>query len=89
MVALGDRRRTRAGRLATESHVKAYRILVHDRRWREPVELAAEMARDERACEYARERLASSDYYDAVEVWRGEVKLCHLVSATTVLRAAA
>jgi hypothetical protein len=69
--------------------VQAYIILVHDHRWRHPDVLVAEMAHDERACEYARERLSSSPHYVAVEVWRGAVKLCHLVSATADLRAAA
>jgi len=59
--------------------MKAYRILVHDLREREPVELAAELAHDARAHEVARERLSSSSYFAAVEVWRGAVKLCHLV----------
>ncbi len=55
-----------------------YRIVVHDRRESEPIELAAELARDERAHEVARERLASSPHFSAVELWRGPVKLCHL-----------
>ena len=58
--------------------MKSYRIVVHDRREREPIELAAELGRDERAHEVARERLASSPYFAAVELWRGPVKLCHL-----------
>jgi hypothetical protein len=69
--------------------VNAYTILIHDRRWRRPLVLDAEMARDARACEYAREQLASSSHYAAVEVWRGAVKLCHVVNAPTDIRAAA
>ena len=51
--------------------------------------LDAEMARDARACEYAREQLASSNHYAAIEVWRGPVKLCHVVSPPADIRAAA
>ena len=69
--------------------MQAYIILVHDNRRREPDVLVAEMARDERACEFARERLSSSSHHQAVEVWRGAVKLCHLVNPTAELRAAA
>jgi hypothetical protein len=58
--------------------MKSYRIVVHDRRESEPIELAAELGRDERAREIARERLASSPHFSAVELWRGPVKLCHL-----------
>jgi|HubBroStandDraft_5_1064220.scaffolds.fasta_scaffold176707_2 hypothetical protein len=59
--------------------MKAYRILVHDLREREPVVLAAELAHDARAHEFARDRLSSSAHLAAIEVWRGSVKLCHLV----------
>ena len=69
--------------------MNAYRILIHDRRRRRPVVLDAEMARDARACEYAREQLASSNHYAAIEVWRGPVKLCHVVSPPADIRAAA
>lgn len=58
--------------------MKAYRVLVHDARDVEPVELIAELAHDRRAHEFARERLAASPYVLAIEVWRGAVKLCHL-----------
>jgi len=39
--------------------------------------LAAELAHDARAREFARERLASSTDYEAVEVWREGLKLFH------------
>ena len=58
--------------------MKAYRILVHDLTQPEPVVLAAELAGDRRAREFARERLASSRDYAAVEVWDGPVRLCRL-----------
>lgn len=60
--------------------MKTYRILVHDRRNAAPIELVAEMARDARAQEFARERLASSADVAAIEVWSGPVKLCHFRS---------
>jgi hypothetical protein len=61
--------------------MNAYRILIHHAGGTEPIELAAEFARDERAHEFARERLASSPKFQAIEVWRGPVKLCHLRTA--------
>ena len=64
--------------------MKAYRVLVHDLRERAPIELTAELASDARANEFARERLASSASYMAIEVWRGEVKLLHLRSGLRV-----
>ena len=66
--------------------MKAYRILVHDRRETDPVVLDAELGRDTRALEVARERLAGSPFIAAVELWRGETLLCHLTRAE--LRAA-
>lgn len=60
--------------------MKAYRVLVHDVRDADPIELMAELAHDRRAHEFARERLAASPYVRAIEVWRGLVKLCHLKS---------
>ena len=56
--------------------MNAYRILIHDARLAQVVVLKAEMARDERACEFARERLAGTAHYASVEVWRGEKRLC-------------
>ena len=69
--------------------MKTYRILVHDLRCPEPIVLTAEMGHDERACEFASQRLASSHHYAAVEVWRGVDKLFHLASAPEPFRAAA
>ena len=66
--------------------MKAYKILVHDVREADPIELAAELAHDARAHEIAHQRLTSSTYVAAIEVWRGHVKLCHLKSGQ--LRAA-
>jgi hypothetical protein len=66
--------------------MKAYKILVHDDRERDPIEFAAEMAHDARAQEFARQRLASSSHVAEIEVWRGHVMLCHLKSGQ--LRAA-
>jgi len=56
--------------------MKAYRILVHDRRAAAPQEWKAEMARDDRAVEFARDRLAASDNLIGIEVWSGPVRLC-------------
>ena len=69
--------------------MKTYKILVHDRRCPEPIFLTAEMRHDQRACEYARERLRSSADYDAIEVWRAEVRLCQVVSPAVPERRAA
>ena len=49
--------------------MKTYTILVHDRRWAEPVTLEAILADDTRAREFARERLVTSTAGEAVEVW--------------------
>jgi hypothetical protein len=68
--------RHRAGVAVSEGlAMKAYRILVQDSRMGGVVELAAEMRGDARALEFARNRLASSDHVDAVEVWSGPVRL--------------
>jgi hypothetical protein len=64
--------------------MKAYLILVHDRDAGETIRLSAELAHDERAKEFARERLAQSPAYEAVEVWSGNVKLCHVRRGATV-----
>jgi len=58
--------------------VKTYTIYVHDSRARAPVRLSAELAHDERAHEFARERLASSRHHIAVEVWDGAQRLCRV-----------
>jgi len=52
-----------------------YTILIHDRRWAEPVSLEAVLADDARACEFAHERLVSSIDCVAVEVWHAGRKL--------------
>jgi hypothetical protein len=51
--------------------VKSYRIIVHDRRCAAPIELAAEMAHDDRAAEFARDRWSASAHVAAIEVWSG------------------
>jgi hypothetical protein len=56
--------------------MKAYRILVRDSRLDGAVELVAEMRGDSRVIEFARDRFASSDHVEAVEVWSGSVRLC-------------
>ena len=58
--------------------MKAYRVLIHDLASAETVVLTAELAGDRRALEFARERLASSPDYAAVEIWDGPVRLCRL-----------
>jgi hypothetical protein len=58
--------------------MKAYLILVHDQSAGGTIRLAAQLAHDDRAKEFARERLAQSPAYEAVEVWSGGVKLCHV-----------
>jgi hypothetical protein len=58
--------------------MKAYRILLHDTRAAAPVELAAEMAHDQRVTEFFSERLANSPHLASIEVWSGGAKLRHL-----------
>ena len=58
--------------------MNAYRILIHDARAPEPMVLQAEMARDARACAFAEARLAENAAYLAIEVWRGDKRLCRL-----------
>ena len=58
--------------------MKAYRILVHDRRCGAPIELAAEMRHDARVVEFARDRLAASNHVASIEVWSGATRLCWL-----------
>jgi hypothetical protein len=58
--------------------MKAYKILVHDRRCDAPIELAAEMKHDARVVEFARDRLAASSHVAAIEVWSGATRLCRL-----------
>ena len=67
--------------------MKTYTIVVHDRRWREPMTLAAELAHDARACEFARQRLGASDDIEAIEVWRNGARL-YQVSLADALDAA-
>jgi hypothetical protein len=62
--------------------MKTYRILVHDRHCQGPITLAAEFAHDNRAREFAGERLASSSDYAAIEVWDGAERLCYLTAAS-------
>jgi len=64
------------GQIDCESgHVKTYTIVVHDRRWRGPMTLAAVLAHDARACEFAHERLVTSRDCEAVEVWHAGRRL--------------
>jgi hypothetical protein len=58
--------------------MKAYKILVHDRRCAAPLELAAQMKHDVRVVEFARDRLAASEHVAAIEVWSGTRRLCRL-----------
>jgi hypothetical protein len=62
--------------------MKSYRILMHDDRGAAPVELVAEMARDERVVEFCRDRLAVSPRVASIEIWSNDGKLCHLWSET-------
>jgi hypothetical protein len=55
--------------------MKTYRILIHDRRWAEPVSMEAVLADDARACEFARQRLVSSIHCEVVEVWHAGKEL--------------
>ena len=64
------------------SRMKTYRILVHDRRCATPIELAAEMAHDDRVAEFARERWLASAHVAAIEVWSGAVRLCRFADAS-------
>ena len=58
--------------------VQTYTLYVHDRRYSVPTLLAADFAHDERALQYARDHLKSSDHYFAVEVWLDDDKLAHI-----------
>ena len=49
--------------------------------------LAAELAHDARACEFARQRLGASDDIEAIEVWRNGARL-YQVSLADALDAA-
>jgi len=61
--------------------MKAYRILVHDRRCAAPIELTAEMARDDRVAEFARDRWLGSVHIAAIEVWDGARRICCFADA--------
>jgi hypothetical protein len=61
--------------------MKTYRILVHDRRCAAPIELAAELAHDERAAQFARDRWSASVHIEAIEVWAGAQRLCRFEDA--------
>jgi len=61
--------------------MKTYRILVHDARCAAPIELVAEMARDERAQQYARDQWSASANVEAIEVWSGPRRLCRFEDA--------
>jgi hypothetical protein len=60
--------------------MKSYRLLVHEVRGGSPLELDAEMARDERVIEFCVERLARSPQIASIEVWSRDRQLCHLYS---------
>jgi len=64
------------------SRMKTYRILVHDRRCAAPIELAAEMARDDRVAEFARDRWLASVHVAAIEVWEGARRICRFADAS-------
>jgi hypothetical protein len=61
--------------------MNACRILVHDRRCAAPIELAAELAHDERAAQFARDRWSASAHIEAIEVWSGAQQLCRFEDA--------
>ena len=67
--------------------MKTYTIVVHDRRWRGPMTLAAVLAHDARACEFALQRLGASRAIEAVEVWRNGAKLYQLSQADALAAA--
>jgi hypothetical protein len=58
-----------SGPARPEADLKAYTILVSDRRFPQALVLNAEMRDDRRAREFARDRFASSPHIAAVEVW--------------------
>jgi hypothetical protein len=55
--------------------VKTYTVYVHDHRYAAPTLLLADFASDERAREFAAQRLAASAHYFAIEVWEDEGRL--------------
>jgi hypothetical protein len=67
-----------APRVVRTPLVLSYQIFVHDRRYRTPTLLLADFAHDERAREFAAERLSSSEHYFAIEVYRDDEKLLRL-----------
>ena len=58
--------------------MKTYTVYVHDRRYTAPTLLIADFASDERARDFATQRLASSDHYFAIEVWEDDARLLRL-----------
>ncbi|HZZ87758.1 MAG TPA: hypothetical protein VFE13_05425 [Caulobacteraceae bacterium] len=62
--------------------MKSYRIVEHSGRSAAPVELVAEMARDERVEQFCRDRLAASTGLVSIEIWSQGRQLCHLWSET-------
>ncbi len=52
--------------------VITYTIYIHDQRYAVPTLLTAEMADDARVRDFARERLAQSEHYRAVEIWEDD-----------------
>jgi len=60
--------------------MKAYRILIYEGAGEAPIELAAELAHDARARQFAGEKLAARRV-SAVEVWSGGQMLTRLTGA--------
>ena len=58
--------------------METYILYVHDRRYSAPTMDILTVASDERACELAGRRLASSPHYTRVEVWQEDRLVCSL-----------
>jgi hypothetical protein len=70
--------------------VKTYMVYVHDRRYSVPTLLLVNLANDQRAQAFARERLASSNFHTGVEIWDGDDMICNVAApALAPLREAA
>lgn len=71
-IRLSPTRQCDAPRLNRSLGVKTYLLYIHDDRYTVPTMDSVTVSGDERALQLARERLASSPHYYAVEVWEDD-----------------
>ncbi len=60
------------------AQVKVYTLYIDDDRYSVPSLDAVTSAGDDRACDAARARLATSDHYLGVEIWEDDRLVCKL-----------